>query len=165
MERLWHTVNNYILSFSWHFNLFVNWPHVNIWENEGLCTSGLPSSWRSFERTTGPAWKMESSHVRCLQFAKSVHMLHKRQISEWSHKRTGDGSYHLHFMEKKTSSERSIYSKLLNSIYSIQSCKRIYPFISCKKKKKKNQEVSSKILEYITLFTSVVSDSLWSYAW
>ena len=48
----------------------------------------------------------------------------------------GDGSYHLHFMEKKTSSERSIYSKLLNSIYSIQSCKRIYPFISCKKQKK-----------------------------
>ena len=52
----------------------------------------------------------------------------------------GDGSYHLHFMEKKTSSERSIYSKLLNSIYSIQFCKRIYPFISCTKKKKKSEK-------------------------
>ena len=53
----------------------------------------------------------------------------------------GDGSYHLHFMEKKTSSERSIYSKLLNSIYSIQFCKRIYPFISCTKKKKNQRRV------------------------
>ena len=57
--------------------------------------------------------------------------------------RPGDGIYHLHFMEKKTSLERYIYSILLNSVYSIQCCKRTHPFISCKKKIRKG---SSKIL-------------------
>ena len=83
--------------------------------------------------------------------------------------RPGDGIYHLHFMEKKTSLERYIYSILLNSVYSIQCCKRTYPFISCKKRSEKGLPRSwvyhaihfSRVWLFVTLCT-VALQAPWS---
>ena len=83
--------------------------------------------------------------------------------------RPGDGIYHLHFMEKKTSLERYIYSILLNSVYSIQCCKRTHPFISCKKRSEKGLPRSwvyhaihfSRVWLFVTLCT-IALQAPWS---
>ena len=109
--------------------------------------------------------KMKSSHVHCLHFAKSFHMLHKLQISEWSQKQTWRWELSSAFYGEENKL-REIYLLQITKFYLFYPIlQENIPIYQLQKKKKKNiREGSCKILEFIMLFASVMSDSLWPYA-
>ena len=82
---------------------------------------------------------MKSSHVCCLQFAKSFHMLHKLQISEWSHKRTWRWELSSAFYGEENKL-REIYLLQITKFYLFYPIlQKNIPIYQLHKKKKKNQ--------------------------
>ena len=88
-------------------------------------------------------WKMKSSHVRCLHFAKSFHMLHKLQISEWSQKQTWKWELSSAFYGEENKL-REIYLLQITKFYLFYPILQENIPIYQLQKKKKKQKISEK---------------------